>query len=107
MSLTQSNGQNIQLTVGTAASSGSLKQKGVATAVATGSIQQGQVQFQSSGLFSLSASAAVGTSTATLNPLSNIDVSNTAGANQAIDVVKFALQSLNNTVASSAPSSRG
>ncbi len=97
LSLTQSNGQNIQLTVGTAAASGSLKQKGVATAVATGSIQQGQVQFQSSGLFSLSASAAVGTSTATLNPLSKIDVSTTAGANQAIDVVKYALQSLNNT----------
>jgi flagellin len=97
LSLTQSNGQNVKITTGAAAASGSLKNNGTALAPAVTSYQQGLVQFQSSGFFNVANGGDVNATAATLNSLSNINVSTTAGANQAIDVVKYALQSLNNT----------
>jgi flagellin len=97
--LTQAAGQNINISSVTA---GELTTAGTAaTAVglnnATTGVIQGQVQFQSSGGFTVGNSANVGlASNATLNSLSNINVSTTAGANQAINVVKYALSALNN-----------
>jgi flagellin len=98
--LSQSNGQNINIT---ATSSGSLKTigatpttitKGAGTASA---VIQGQVQFQSSGGFTLGNASNVGLgSKSTLTALSAINVSTTSGANTAINVVKYALATLNN-----------
>ena len=99
--LNQSNGQNIAISSVTA---GSLKTTG-STGVATGMngvtnaalTVQGQVQFQSGSGFSLGNGSAIGLNTnSTLNSLANVNVTTTAGANKAINVVKFALQSLSN-----------
>ncbi|HTQ72197.1 MAG TPA: flagellin, partial [Acidocella sp.] len=99
LSLTQQSGNNIKFTaVGTAGSGGTVTSK-AATLVAANDIQQGQVQFQSSGAFTANgAKTDLGTtsSAATLNSLSSINVSTTQGANQAINVIKYALASLNN-----------
>ena len=98
--LTQASGFNINIT-GT--SSGSLKTVGgAASTIKSGAgtasaVIQGQVQFQSSGAFSVGNAANVGLSTkSTLTALSSINVSTTAGANTAINVVKYALGALNN-----------
>ncbi len=98
--LTQSAGQNINIT---GVSSGSLKtlgatastlKAGVGTASA---VVQGQVQFQSSGGFTLGNAGNIGlASKSTLNSLSDVNVSTTSGANSAINVVKYALAGLNN-----------
>ena len=99
--LNQSNGQNIAITGVTA---GSLKTTG-GSAVATGMngvtnsalTVQGQVQFQSGAGFSLGNGSAIGeNANSTLSSLANVNVTTTAGANKAINVVKFALQSLSN-----------
>jgi flagellin len=56
------------------------------------------VQFQSSAAFSVGNASAIGLGDAsTLSSLSDINVSTTAGANAAINVVKYALAALNNT----------
>jgi flagellin len=98
--LTQSSGDNILFSN---ASSGVLTTTG-ATAVKIGSggsaaaVVQGQVQFQSSAAFSVGNASAIGLGDAsTLSSLSDINVSTTAGANAAINVVKYALAALNNT----------
>ena len=98
--LTQAAGQNINIT-GT--SSGSLKTVGgAASTIKTGAgtasaVIQGQVQFQSSGGFTLGNASNIGlASKSTLTALSQINVSTTAGANTAINVVKYALGALNN-----------
>jgi len=97
--LTQANGQNIDITKATAgslATTGSTPVK-LGTAGSASATIQGQVQFQSSTAFSLSNAADVGLNTSsTLSSLSNINVTTTAGANAAINVVKFALQGLGN-----------
>jgi len=96
--LTQSNGQNINIT---GVTSGSLATTGttpvkLSTGAASGTVQ-GQVQFQSSDAFSLTNGSAIGLkSSSTLQSLAGINVSTTAGANAAINVVKFALQGLGN-----------
>jgi flagellin len=96
--LTQSNGQNINIT---GLTSGSLASTGgtpvvLKTTAASGTIQ-GQVQFQSSDAFSLTNATDVGlNSSSTLQSLAGINVTTTAGANAAINVVKFALQGLGN-----------
>jgi len=98
--LTQSSGDNILFS---AATSGSLNTTG-GTVVKIGSggsataVVQGQVQFQSSAAFSVGNASAIGLGDAsTLSSLSDINVSTTAGANAAINVVKYALAALNNT----------
>jgi flagellin len=97
--LTQASGDNITFT---AASSGSLTSTG-ATAVVVGgtgsasATVQGQVQFQSSAAFSVGGGSGIGLNAgSTLFSLADINVSTTAGANQAINVVKYALAALNN-----------
>jgi flagellin len=98
LSLTQETGQNIKFTVGAAAASGSLKTtKGAGTTVATGNILQGQVQLESSAAFTVGGVGSIAATGPSLESLANVNVSTTAGANQAINVVKYALQSLNNT----------
>jgi flagellin len=102
--LTQSQGDNIALTgitAGLFATTGSTPlTAGTATATAptdAGLLVQGQVQFQSSTALSLSNGSDIGlNASSTLSSLANIDVSTTAGANSAINVVKFALQALGN-----------
>jgi flagellin len=98
--LTQAAGQNINIT---ATSSGSLKTVGgTASTIKTGAgtasaVIQGQVQFQSSGGFTLANAGNIGLAAkSTLTALSAINVSTTAGANTAINVVKYALGALNN-----------
>jgi flagellin len=100
--LTQSSGDNILFSN---ASSGVLTTTGAtANKVKIGSggsasaVVQGQVQFQSSAAFSVGNASAIGLGDAsTLSSLSDINVSTTAGANAAINVVKYALAALNNT----------
>lgn len=100
VTLTQANGKNIKIT---GVSSGSLTAsgQGTATTLKTGAgtasgIIQGQVEFQSSAAFSLSGGTAIGLNAkSSLTSLSNIDVTTSAGANNAINIVKFALQGLN------------
>ena len=71
-----------QVTIGTAAAS---------------ILIQGQVQLQSSGAFTSSGALGFGQSAAsTLTALSAINVSTTSGANTAINIVKYALATLNN-----------
>jgi len=97
--LTQASGQNINITGITA---GSLKTNGATatTLSAAGSasgVFQGQVQMQSSAAFSVKGASAIGQSaSSTLTSLAAINVSTTSGANTAINVVKYALASLNN-----------
>jgi flagellin len=96
--LTQASGDNITFT---AASSGSLTTTGT-TAVAVGGANasatvQGQVQFQSSAAFSVGGGSAIGLNNGSkISSLADINVSTTAGANSAINVVKYALAALNN-----------
>jgi len=106
LTLTQANGKNIILTAsGAAAASGSLSATAAdqKTATAFGSaagqvgIIQGKVHFQSSAAFGLSGGSAIGLGKAsTLTSLADINVTTTAGANTAMNVVKFELQGLNN-----------
>jgi flagellin len=98
--LTRAAGQNINIS-GT--SSGSLKTVGTTPSVITkgagtaSAVIQGQVQFQSSGAFTLANATNVGLNgKSTLSSLSAINVRTAAGANSAINVVKYALASLNN-----------
>jgi flagellin len=100
--LTQASGDNITFT---AASSGSLTTTGTSTITVGGAnasaTVQGQVQFQSSAAFSVTPGATTAgdiglNSTSTLSSLADINVSTTAGANSAINVVKYALAALNN-----------
>ncbi len=96
--LSQAAGQNINISGTTA---GSLTTTGTtAKTIKTGAasaVIQGQVQFQSSGAFTLGNAANAGlASNSNLHSLSKIDVSTTSGANDAINVVKYALASLNN-----------
>lgn len=100
VTLTQANGKNIKIT---AVSSGSLIASGQGTAVTLSSggnasgLIQGQVEFQSSAAFSLSGGSAIGLNAkSTLTSLSQIDVTTASGADNAINIVKFALQGLNN-----------
>ncbi|GAB0114416.1 flagellin N-terminal helical domain-containing protein [Acidisoma sp. C75] len=108
LTLSQANGKNINITGLTAgsltvtngsATASNAKVKGAQTLKSGGTasgVIQGQVQFQSSGSFSLSNGAAVGlSSNSKLHSLSSINVTTSSGANQAIDIVKFALQGLN------------
>lgn len=98
LNLKQLNGQNIVFkTVGTtAAASGSLKTTtGTAAAIVANDVQQGQVQFQSSAAFSVSGSAKLA-GAASLTSLASINVGTTTGANNAINVIKYALAGLNN-----------
>jgi len=98
LTLTQSQGQNINIT---GVTSGSLSTTGttpevLSTTNASGTIQ-GQVQLQSSAGFNVANGSAIGlNATSTLDSLASINVSTVAGANTAINVVKFALQGLNN-----------
>lgn len=118
LQITQAAGENIQMTV----TSGTLTPEtmdangaatgGTAVAATAGktpgpgyALIQGQVQLQSAGGFSVaqsgvSAGAAtalgVNAGSSTLDSLSNIDVSTTADASKAINVVKYALAGLNN-----------
>ncbi len=99
--LSQTAGQNMILNYTGAGASGSLKSVGgtVATFSSTNknALIQGQTQLQSSGAFSVTGGAAIGVkSSSTLDSLSAINVSTTSGANQAINVVKYALAALNN-----------
>ena len=100
ISLTQTAGYNINIT-GT--SSGSLKTVGTTPSViksgagTASAVIQGQVQFQSSGGFTVGNAANVGLSIkSSLTSLSSINVATTSGANTAINVVKYALGALNN-----------
>jgi flagellin len=100
LTLTQSAGDNINIT---GVSSGSLKTVGgTASTLKSGAgtasaVIQGQVQFQSSGAFSLGNGGNLGLATkSSLTALSNVNVSTTTGANTAINVVKYALAALNN-----------
>ena len=99
--LSQSAGQNMILNYTGAAASGSLASVGgTATTFSStnkNAVIQGQAQLQSSGAFSVTNGTAIGVkSSSTLDALSAINVSTTSGANQAINVVKFALAALNN-----------
>lgn len=96
--LTQAQGENISITNDTA---GTLTQVGGAGSIVgsattpTKTMIQGQVQFQSSQGFSLTNGAYVGqTATSTLYALSGINVATASGAEKAINVIKYALQSL-------------
>jgi len=98
LTLTQSQGQNINITgitSGSLATTGSTPQV-LSSAHASGTVQ-GQVQLQSSAGFKIANGANIGVGAdSTLYSLSSINVSTVAGANQAINVVKFALEGLNN-----------
>lgn len=99
--LSQSAGQNMILNYTGAGASGSLTTVGGTatsfTSTNKSAVIQGQTQLQSSGAFSVSGGAAIGVKSAsTLDSLSAINVSTTSGANQAINVVKYALAALNN-----------
>lgn len=60
-------------------------------------VAQGKVSFQSAQSFSVTNAGNIGlTSSSNLTSLSSINVSTTQGANLAINVVKYALQGLNN-----------
>jgi flagellin len=97
--LTQASGDNITFKT---ASSGSLTSTATTGAVKVGGANasatvQGQVQFQSSAAFNVGGGSAIGLkSGSTLSSLADINVSTTAGANSAINVVKYALAALNN-----------
>ena len=110
--LTQSQGQNVSLTAVsqgsfTVENGGSATPKtfggtttgGTFTAASGGGtlVLQGKVSFQSDESFSVANAGDIGLSTqSNLQALSSINVSTTNGANQAINVVKFAIEGLNN-----------
>lgn len=96
--MNQAQGENITISNDTA---GTLTQaKGTGSIVGnattpTKTMIQGKVQFQSSQGFSLTNSAYVGlTATSSLSSLSGINVATASGAETAINVIKYALQSL-------------
>ncbi len=102
--LTQANGQNMNISSVTA---GELSNGAAATGVgvttgtltnATSATVQGQVQFQSDGAFTVGNASDLGlSSNSTLDSLSDINVTTTSGANDAINVIKYALQGLGST----------
>lgn len=100
--LTQSAGQNINITGASSGSLTAVDSTGTATgtAITTGAasaVIQGQLQLQSSGAFSVTGGSAIGVkATSNLAGLGDINVSSTTGANAAINVVKYALATLNN-----------
>ncbi len=96
LQLSQSSGNNILITNTTAGSFTPLGGAAINSGAASATVQ-GQVQFQSSAAFTIgTGAAAIGTTgTSTLQSLANINVSTPSGANQAINVVKYALQGLN------------
>jgi flagellin len=102
--LSQSAGENINITGASSGSLTAVNSKGVALSgaqvIKTGAasaVIQGQVQLQSSAAFSVTGGTAIGVGTSSkLADLGDINVSNTSGANAAINVVKYALASLNN-----------
>ncbi|MEX1663305.1 flagellin [Thioclava sp. 15-R06ZXC-3] len=93
--LTQGDGKNISITNVT---SGVLK-NGSVTGSASGTdlVAQGKVSFQSDAAFNVKNAGNIGLQAqSNLKSLSAIDVSTTKGANEAINVVKYAIQGLNN-----------
>jgi flagellin len=109
--LTQSQGENISITgvkngsfttenTPTATTYGGVTSSaGVFTAAAGGSslVAQGKVSFQSDESFSVGSAKLVGLqSQSTLDSLSNINVTTVSGANSAINVIKYAIEGLNN-----------
>lgn len=109
--LTQSQGQNISITgvsqgsfkalntPGSATFGGTTNASGTFTAAAGGAalVAQGKVSFQSDASFSVGNASNVGlASQSNLQSLASINVSTTSGANSAINVVKYAIQGLNN-----------
>lgn len=108
--LSQSQGQNISITgvvqgtfnttdQATNKAYGGTTTGGTFTAAAGGSamVAQGKVQFQSSQSFAVANAGDIGlTSQSNLTSLASINVSTVSGANSAINVVKYALQGLNN-----------
>jgi len=109
--LTQSEGQNISITgvkngsfttenTPTATTyGGTTSSAGTFTAAAGGStlVAQGKVSFQSDESFSVGSAKLVGLqSQSTLDSLSNINVTTVSGANSAINVIKYAIEGLNN-----------
>lgn len=112
LQITQAAGENIQMTV----NSGTLTQQKVSstgtvsagaaiaatvsgsTTTPTYALIQGQVQLQSAGAFSVTGGAAIGVTdgSSKLQALSTINVSTTANASKAINIVKYALAGLNN-----------
>jgi flagellin len=97
ITLTQAEGRNVEIT---GLSSGSLTASGQGRPVTLNSANasaliQGQVEFQSSGSFSLSGGSAIGLhNTSALTSLSQINVTTASGASSAIGIVQFALQRL-------------
>jgi len=97
--LTQSAGQNIS--IASFAGTGTLEAGGTSTVTLGGAVTsatvQGVVNFQSTQSFALDAAniADIGlTSNSTLSTVSGVNVSTTAGANAALNVIDFAIQSL-------------
>ena len=100
ITLTQTAGQNIDINGFTGSGSltaGDGTTKINNTAAKASAVIQGQMQLQSSGAFSVTNGAKIGVAdSSNLASLSDINVSSTAGASQAINVVKYALAALNN-----------
>jgi flagellin len=100
--LSQAAGDNISI-IDTGTTGGKLVTTSSTSAVTIGTaaasiLIQGQVQLQSSGAFTSSGALGFGQSaTSTLTALSAINVSTTSGANTAINIVKYALATLNNS----------
>ncbi|MGH6982204.1 MAG: flagellin, partial [Stellaceae bacterium] len=99
--LTQSSGQNIS--IASFAGTGTLQAGGTSSVTLGGAVTsatvQGVVNFQSTQSFALDAAniADIGlTSNSTLSTVSGVNVSTTAGANAALNVIDFAIQSLEN-----------
>jgi flagellin len=105
LSLTQSDGQNMAISSASTAATAKTLTTTTATAAnqavigntgTAAALIQGQVQLQSSGAFSTSGTASIGQSVnSSLDKLSNINVSTTTGANDAINVIKYSLAALN------------
>lgn len=108
--LTQSQGQNISITgvvqgtfttenTPTSTAYGGTTTGGTFTAAAGGAalVAQGKVSFQSDAGFSVANAGDIGLSSqSNLISLSSINVSTTNGANSAINVIKYAIEGLNN-----------
>jgi flagellin len=95
LTLTQDTGQNIKFSSAGTAGAGGTVTSAAGHLAATGDVQQGQVQFQSSAAFTVSGSAKLAGATS-LTSLASINVGTTSGANNAINVIKYALAGLNN-----------
>ncbi len=111
--MTQSQGQNISITGvsngsftvengGTTANTKTFGGTTVGTTFTSAAggaalVAQGKVSFQSDQSFSVTGAAGIGLSSqSNLQALSAINVSTTAGANSAINVIKYAIEGLNN-----------